>query len=270
MSKRWHILAWLLPLPVLAWIGHGLLFTSFMLYDDEGYILLSLRSFAEQGALYDKVYSQYGPFFYAVLDALSALLRFEWTNTAGRWFTLFNWCGAAVLCGTLVWRACRLWPAALYTLAGVFSLLWIMLQEPVHPGGLITLLIALAAWLGVESIHSSHNLRLLAGVGAIGAAVALTKINAGAFLVISATLWLLLGLQEHPALRRFRPVAWLCLGIAVLPFALMHGSMDRHWVPTFALLASLSGLSAVLMLRLCSSSTSGVSSAMRAWMRTRA
>ena len=247
MSKRWHILVWLLPLPVIAWIGHGLLFTSFMLYDDEGYILLSLRSFAEHGALYDKVYSQYGPFFYAALDGLSALLRFEWTNTSGRWFTLVNWCGAALFCGSLVWRTSRNWPAALYAVAGVFSLLWIMLQEPVHPGGLITLLVAFAAWMGAESIRSGHSLPLTAGVGVIGAAVALTKINAGAFLVISAGLHLLIGLKDHPVVRRFRPVAWLCLGVAILPVALMHGLMDRHWVPTYALLASLSGLSAVLV-----------------------
>ncbi len=245
MNSRWHILAWLLPLPLLCWIGHGLLFTSFMLYDDEGYILLSLRNFSAHGGLYDRVYSQYGPFFYAALDGISSLLRFEWNNTSGRWFTLFNWLGASSFCGLLVWRAARSWPAALYALVGSFSLLWIMLQEPVHPGGLITLLVALAAWAGAEAILADRPERLAWLCGGLGALVALTKINAGAFLVLSTGLWLLTGLRVGRATDAVRLVAFATA--ALLPFVLMRSLMDRPWVPTYALLAAISGLSAMLV-----------------------
>ena len=244
LSKR-RLFVWLLPLPLLLWIGHGLLFTSFMLYDDEGYILISLRNFARHGALYDRVYSQYGPFFYAALDTLSRVLGIEWTNNSGRWLTLANWTAASGLCGLLVWRADRRWVAALYTFVGVFAFLWIMLQEPIHPGGLITLLVALAALLGAENIQGGRPGRLAWIVGGLGALVALTKINAGAFLVIAGGLWLLTGLRTG----RLAPAARLAASalVVILPFALMRPLMERPWVPTFALVTALGGLAAVMV-----------------------
>ena len=35
-----------------------------MAYDDEGYVLVSLKNYSAHGGLYASVYSQYGPFFY--------------------------------------------------------------------------------------------------------------------------------------------------------------------------------------------------------------
>ena len=243
LNKRWYHLLWLPVAAFLAWIGHGLLFTSFMLYDDEGYILLTLRNQMEHGGLYDRVYSQYGPFFYAALGGLSRVLDFEWNNTTGRWFTLFNWLATSGLCGLLVWRLSRGWVAALFTTAGVFSTLWIMLQEPGHPGGVITLMVALSALIGTECIRSSYSIKFAVFIGATGAFVALTKINAGAFLLIAAALWLLTtqtGRIQRPAL------AVALLVAATLPFVLMRPLLDKAWVPTFALLAALSTASAVI------------------------
>jgi hypothetical protein len=247
LTRRRHILGWLWIAPLLAWIGRDLLFTSFMLYDDEGYILLSLRNFAEHGGLYDQVYSQYGPFFYAALDALRAGLGFVWDNTSARWFTLFNWVGASLISGLLVWRIRRLASAALFTGAGVFTLLWIMLQEPGHPGGFITLLVALAAWFGAECIRAGRPVVFAATLGTLGAVIALTKINVGAFLVIPAGLWLLLGLRPGYAKLAALPSALAALTLGLLPLALMGGLMDKPWVPTYALVASLGGLGAVIV-----------------------
>jgi hypothetical protein len=248
LSKRWHNLLWLPVAAVLGWIGHGLLFTSFMLYDDEGYILLTLRNQIEHGGLYDRVYSQYGPFFYAAAGGLSRVLHFEWNNTTGRWFTLFNWLVTSGLCGLLVWRIRRYWVAALFTTVGVFSTLWIMLQEPGHPGGLITLLVAISALIGTECIRASSPIKFALLIGIIGSFVALTKINAGAFLLISAALWLLTtqaGRVQRPAL------AAALLVSATLPFVLMRPLLEKAWVPTFALLVALSAVSAVLACNQC-------------------
>ena len=40
------------------------LFSGFPPFDDEGYILIGLIEFSEGRALYDEVFSQYGPFFF--------------------------------------------------------------------------------------------------------------------------------------------------------------------------------------------------------------
>lgn len=248
MSKHWHLLLWLALVPVLIWIGHGLLFTAFMLYDDEGYVLLTLRNQIEHGGLYEKVYSQYGPFFYALLGGLSRLLDFEWNNTSGRWFTLFTWMTASGLCGLIVWRARRLWPATLVTTVSVFALLWIMIQEPVHPGGLIVLLVALAALVGAEFIRAGATHRFAIVLGATGACVGLVKINAGAFLLISGGLWLLTaqaGRLRNPALSISLLVS------CMLPFILMRPLLDQTWVPTFALMAALAALSSTLVASQC-------------------
>jgi hypothetical protein len=244
LSKRWHILVWLALIPVLIWIGHGLLFTAFMLYDDEGYVLLTLRNQIAHGGLYDQVYSQYGPFFYAALGGISRVLQFEWNNTTGRWFTLFNWLASSGLCGLLVWRIHRLWPAVLLTIVSVFSLLWIMIQEPVHPGGLIVLLVSLVAVVGSELLRRGSLRWFAIIVGAIGACVALVKINAGAFLLISGGLFLLAG--QSGRLRNLGLAIALLVATA-LPFALMRHLIDQTWVPTFAAMGSVSAISATLV-----------------------
>ncbi|HSI08238.1 MAG: hypothetical protein ACAH89_04245 [Rariglobus sp.] len=256
MSKLWHIPLWLLTAATLAWIGHGLLFTSFMLYDDEGYVLLTLRNQIEHGGLYDVVYTQYGPFFYAVLGGLSRILDFEWTNTSGRWFTLVNWLAASGLCGLLVWLRSRLWPAVLFTVVNVFAMLWIMLQEPGHPGGLITALVAATALAGSEFIGRDRPRLFAFCIGGLGAFVALTKINAGAFLLMAGGLWLLAtqsGRLRGPALAVSLAVA------AAAPFLLMRPLMDQAWVPTFALLVALSSVAAVITTSECGNGRSAPS-----------
>jgi hypothetical protein len=226
----------------LAIAGYWLLFTTFMVYDDEGYVLISLKNFAEHGALYDKVYSQYGPFFFVAYDALHHLFGFAWTNTAGRLITLVNWWGTAAICSLLVWRFTRSASLTAFTGAGVFTYLWVMINEPLHPGGLLALLVALAAWLGAEAIASRQILIFAALTGAIGAAAALIKINVGVFLLLAAFAWLLL---HTPMAARWARWALALLFVA-LPFALMHTLFDAAWVRLFALIFGASMLAVLI------------------------
>ena len=225
--------------------GYWLLFTTFMVYDDEGYVLISLKNFAEHGALYDQVYSQYGPFFYVAYDALHHLFGFAWTNTAGRLITLVNWWGTAAICGLLVWRFTRSASLTAFTGAGVFTYLWVMINEPLHPGGLLALLVALVAWLGAEAIASRQILMFAVSTGAIGAAAALIKVNVGVFLLLAAFAWLLL---HTPLAARWARWALALLFVA-LPFALMHTLFDAAWVRLFALIFGASMLAVLVSAR---------------------
>lgn len=231
----------------LAVAGCWLLFTSFMIYDDEGYVLLSLKNFSRHGALYDRVYTQYGPFLYLCYDALHRVFGFAYTNTAGRWITLVNWFGTAAVCAILVARQTRsaLWAA--FTLAGVFTYLWVMIHEPIHPGGLLSLLVALGAWLGAEA-WAAGRIGLFAVVAALaGAALAFTKINVGVFFLGAAFTWL--AVNTTPA-RAARTLAWLvALGCAVLPYGLMHALFDASWVRIFAVVFTGGTLAALLAAR---------------------
>lgn len=227
----------------LTWAGHGLLFSTFMLYDDEGYVLMSLRSFAVHGALYDLVFSQYGPFFYLLNDALRATVGFTWDNTSGRLVTLAYWLIGSGACTLLVIRATRSWAAATYTFAATFTFLWTLIKEPMHPGGMITALVGLAAAFGAEAAHRNRPLRFAFIIGALGAALALVKINVGAFLVIAGACWLSFSLPL--ALRR--PVRLLTWGgAAALPVALMQSLLHQGWVQHYVALISLSAVACLL------------------------
>jgi riboflavin transporter FmnP len=118
-----------------------------------------------------------------------------------------------------------------FTGVGVFTYLWVMINEPMHPGGLLGLSVALAAWLGAEAIISRRMLVFAAVTGTIGAAVVLTKINVGVFLLLAAFAWLLL---HTPMAARWARWALALLFVA-LPFALMHTLFDAAWVRLFAL-----------------------------------
>ena len=226
--------------------GYWLLFATFMVYDDEGYVLISLKNFAEHGALYDKVYSQYGPFFYVAYDALHRLLGFAWTNTNGRLLTLVHWSATAWICALLVWRRTRSSGATALTLAGVFTFLWVLIHEPGHPGGAVCLLVALAAWIGATR-NFAQKPALTAAVGGIGAALALIKINVGGLLLVAVVIWLAV---RTPNIRRHRSSEWVLAAVlALLPWVLMQSLLGQGWVRQFAMITSLGGLSVLLAVR---------------------
>ena len=227
--------------------GALLLFTTFRTYDDEGYVLFSLANFSRDGGLYTHVYSQYGPFFFLAADAAHRLLGFDFTNTAGRVITLVHWLGAAMLCGHLVWRHSRSAAWSLFALAATFGHLWQMTSEPMHPGGFIVFVVALAAWCGTHFISRAQPRALAVTCGLLGAALVLTKINVGALFIAGAGAWLLLHTSGP---RLARPAALLAaVALALLPWALMRSLLPEGWVVAFALIVSLAALGVVLAAR---------------------
>lgn len=248
MTKR--ALAWTAVAALagaLGLAGFWLLFSTFQVYDDEGYVLLSLQNFSLHGGLYDRVYSQYGPFPYLLYDGLHRLLGFAFTNTSGRGITLINWLGTAAACAAIVRRETRsaLWTA--FTLAVVFTYLWVMINEPVHPGGLIALLAAVGAWQGAAAWQTGRTRTFAVLAALIGAALALTKVNVGVFFLGAAAAWLAL---NTAAPRPARLLAWLvALGCAFLPFALMHSLFAAPWVRLFAVVFSTGALALLLAAR---------------------
>jgi hypothetical protein len=248
-SRAPRVVGWL-ALAALAAVliaaGTWLLFTTFMVYDDEGYVLYSLRNYGEHGRLYDAVFSQYGPFFFAFYDAIHRVLGFAWTSTNGRLLTLVHWVLTAAFCGALTWRQTRSLAATAFVYVGVFTAIWIMIYEPSHPGGAIGCFVALAAWLGSRRDPGTHGGTAVA-LGALGAALALTKINVGAFMLFSGFGWLVLR-QESKSWRTVGGAA-LTLWLLAMPWILMAKKLDEGAAMTFAAFNNLAvlGLMAVIM-----------------------
>ncbi len=237
MRKASPILLCGLIAGLLIWAGAIQLFHRFMLYDDEGYVLVSLKNFSLHGSLYHHVYSQYGPAFYLIYDALHRLLGFAWTNTSGRWITLFNWAGTAVFCAVLVRRARGSWPLVICVLAESFRFLWVMASEPMHPGSTITLIVAATAWLGWEMLQTGRSNAFAVVTAALGAVLALIKINVGVFLLLSSAFWLMLSTLPARSSRR-----QLLLGLlgGLLPLILMRTRIHEVWAQIFAVVAAFS------------------------------
>jgi hypothetical protein len=216
-----------------------MLFSSFMFYDDEGYVLLTLRNFAGHGRLYRDVYSQYGPFPY-VLNYGLHLLGLPLTHDAGRLLTLLDWSAAATLTAWTVWRATRSSACMLAVLSSVFVYLWVMISEPSHPGGLIVLTTALMAALGYRWLAAGRWTAWAVLAGAGSAVLLLTKINIGGFATLSAVALLLLN-TRHDGLRRWAP--WLvAVALGLLPFALMRPLLDAPWVQTYVTVFALAAI----------------------------
>jgi hypothetical protein len=244
-------LSWLLGAlltALLAVPATWLLFTQFMFYDDEGYVLWSLKNYTELGSLYTKVYSQYGPAFFTAYDALHRLTGFPFTNESGRWITLGFWCGTAWVAGAITAALTQNLMARLAAIALTFAALFSMCSEPIHPGGPLAFLSIVAAWCGSAAILRGRPRLLALACGALGAVMVLTKINVGVFLFIASGSWLVLHGPLSASARRL--VGWfVLLGCFASPLALMQAKLDDPRYAGFALVFACSSATVALLLR---------------------
>jgi hypothetical protein len=240
LVKRFGTFSLMVMAAAFAAPGYWLLFTTLMAHDDEGYVLITLKNYSAHGGLYTQVFSQYGPFFYFFHDAAHRLLGYEFSNTAGRIITLGCWLVASFACGHLVWRQTKAWTLAGGTLALTFVYLRLMVNEPIHPGGMIAAMIALIAWGGAELISHRAIRGLALLTGGVGAALILTKINVGVFFILATGTWFILHLRP-PAHARI--ISTVMAGILViLPFPLMAGQLGESWARLFAALSAVASL----------------------------
>ncbi len=197
------------------------LLMAFRIYDDEGYVLHSLRQHLDGAALYDQVQSLYGPFLFLWWKALG-LLGIPPSHDNGRILTLVYW--ALLSAGTtgLTWRLTKSLPATLLTLCLTTVYLRVLADEPTHPVALIAVLFMLAAWLypAGKTAAAARTFSL----GTLCGALLLTKFNTGIFLLAGCGVWFLwtrrqLGPRQKAAF----------LGAAALLLALPPVLMRSYW-----------------------------------------
>jgi len=168
---------------VAAYVGYLRMFTGFLGTDDEGYILIALRSFLSGHALYDKVVLAYGPFFFEIFGLLGAL-GVSFDNDSGRFVTLAVWLAMALVAGVAVFVFTRNLALGLCVHLITFATASLT-SEPMHPGGLLSFLL-----IGIAAVALISSGRWLGPwpffvIGALTAAAILTKINVGGFAAIS-------------------------------------------------------------------------------------
>lgn len=209
------------------------MFTRFSDFDDEGYVMASVKNFLDGMPLYDAVFTQYGPFYYLVRKVLFATARVPVTHDVTRLIGIVHWIAMAGLCGWCVYRLTRAASWAIVTFLQVTLHCWGLVLEPGHPQELVVLL--LAASIAVAAAWPASTVGLLL-LGILAACMLLTKINVGLYAAVAlAVSWLSLcppGDWSRLALVGAGAVATL------LPALLMRRDLTS-WAGNYALVASL-------------------------------
>ncbi|MBI2516129.1 MAG: hypothetical protein HYV95_04370 [Opitutae bacterium] len=229
-----HALLWSGLAATLWGTAYLLISTTFMLYDDEGYLLYSLRSYLEGHRLYDEIFSQYGPWPYVYHQLVTSVLQHPLTHTLGRILTSFHWVAAAILGGMLTRRLTGRISLGLAATVIIFGLLWQMCSEPNHPGSMISVLVALAV-LGGTQLPESRRAPVIAGIiGALAALLCLSKINVGLLLIAGAGCACIRCIG-WPG--RWRQIVdrMAAIGLLAVPWVLMAKKLSDPWALTFAL-----------------------------------
>jgi hypothetical protein len=228
-----YTIAWAALAATMIAAAYLQIFSIYMVYDDEGYVLMSLVNFAKYGALYDKVYSQYGPLFYLIFGGLARIADFTWTHDLGRFFTLFNWVGSALICGWITVRLSRSMVTGLLAATGVFAHLWQMTAEPMHPGGTLTLWTTLGVALSLNAVLMDRPKRFAVIVGITATACALVKINVGVFFAAAAFMWMWFNRPPHWKIHASLD-GIVIAGAAIGPTVLMRGMLHESWASIYA------------------------------------
>jgi hypothetical protein len=214
-----------------AYIGYLSMFTGFTIYDDEGAMLISLRSFITGHALYDQIVLQYGPFYFESFGLLGAL-GVSFDNDSGRLITLAVWLAIGLLAGVAVFAFTRNLALGLSTQLITFATAGSLVGEPMHPGGLVSLLVIGIASVALMSAGRWSGRWPFFLTGALAAAAILTKVNVGGFAAISIAFACAL---TFPSLARRWPLRLAAAaGFVLVPFVLMRADLDQTWAQRYA------------------------------------
>lgn len=227
---------------VLALAACPLMLSVFQDYDDEGYVLLSVREFLRGRPLYDAVFSQYGPFYYLAAWLLAVPGGVPVTHDAAALVTAGVWVACSLLAGVSVLRL----TGSLALGAGIqlvtFAHLFDLTYEAGHPQGLALVLVMAAVCLA--SAGTGARSAACAGIGAVIGAALLTKVNVGVFLLLAFALTF----AACTAGRLARAIVVVAgLATLALPTLLMREHLSDAWGRDYALVVTLSALPVVVL-----------------------
>lgn len=221
--------------------GYERLYSTFMEYDDEGYVLLTIQSFLSGEPLYDRTYSQYGPAFYFLESGVRGLTGLPLSHDATRLKTLVLWLLCSGLSAGVIYRLTNSGWLAVLAFGAAFLHLEKLVLEPGHPQEwcLLGLSIALFAATLAGPQLALWRVFLFAAATAI---VACIKLNLGVYLGLAIVLALLMGSERT---RWNHILTGLALaGAVTLPLALLKNHLHEFhgWRLPAVVIAGLLGV----------------------------
>jgi hypothetical protein len=231
---------------ITALIAHPRMFTGFMGYDDEGYMLTALKGFVNHGHLYDDVFSQYGPFYYEAWGGLFSAFGIPVTLDGGRAATMVAWIVSSLAVGMATMRISGSLLLGLGTQVLVFSALGVAANEPMHPGGIICLLVAAIVVVSCF-VRDRVSPYAMATLGGVVAALVLVKINVGFFAFAAVAFACVVSFPSLYGRRWLRIVAEVAF--VAIPVLLMLSKFDEGWARHYAQHVAVAALALVIVLR---------------------
>jgi len=217
--------------------AHFLAFSLLQSYDDEGTLLVTLKAFSEGETLYRDIYIPYGPFYYEVFGGLFALTDQAVTTNASRSIVVVIWVATSLLYGISAQRLTGRLMLGVTGMLTAFVPLNVLVNEPMHPQMLCVLLLGLLTLLATFE-PSRRGIWLGGGVGALVAALLLTKVNLGVYALVAVVL---AGTLTFPPLWSRRWLRWLVIaGALMLPAVIVARDLGFDWVRDFLALEVLS------------------------------
>lgn len=222
-------------------ISYAYLFTfsRFLRIDDQGYLMISVRSFLQGQPLYDTVFTQYGPVYYFYQWLLHGPASIPVTHDVAGVFCMCHWLLAAALLAIAGGRMSGSALAGLFLFFQAVTHLKALTNEPGHPQELIAVLLAAAACVAAKAPATVKRRVLL---GFLAAALVFIKINVGVFFCLALLLALITNsvvVEKH----RFWSVAALA-GMSLLPFLLMRQHLAEPWARQYGWRIAASVISA--------------------------
>lgn len=202
-------------------------FSQFAPYDDEGYLMMTVKQYLDGGVLYDQVYTQYGAVYYFIQAIFHKISGLPVTHNVTRFTTIIFWISTALLCGIFTSKLSRsaIGGAAAYVLT--FLILFRTTHESGHPQEICGFLLVLSLLLLVDK---PENRWFVARLGLLGATIALLfliKINLGIFLGLAIAITFV-AFSPKNIFQRLALVG-LTLLAASLPFILFRKYLELGW-----------------------------------------
>ena len=215
--------------------GYYQIFSFFAPYDDEGFLMMTVKKFLKGGVLYDEVFTQYGSFYYIYKWFVHGFLNLPVTHNVTRLVTLVVWVSTAFLCGIFTYRLTRsiLCGAAGYILT--FLILFRTIYEPGHPQDICGfLLVCSLLLLTGKNCGRAFDVRI-ALLGVVLSLLFLTKVNLGVLLCLAIAI-AFLALSRKTRVQYFLLI-FLTLSGVFLPFILFRNFLSLGWFKLCILVA---------------------------------
>ena len=227
---------WIALTALMVYVGYYAVYAFFGPYDDEGYWLVSLRSYQLHGSLYHDTFSQAGPLYYEIWSVVYSVFGIPINWETGRLLTLVVWIATSVLIGIAIWILSG--QALLGLLAEVVSFLVLFLLSSVamEPAGLAHFFGAVVLLgLALYSRRKSSAAMVLIGLGTTAAVF--TKVNIGAFILVGLVAAVTLTWPNRRTLHTRKVV--VASGLLLVPILIMGQVLQAHWALAYCVLELL-------------------------------